>query len=152
MPEKPPRSLAKHAQQFALEWADKLDQFAALKMEALGIPSERIGSSDHDHGIPWCAFNPHEGIGGSVGPAGEINLDSGLLNPTLMKKFGRKADRAWRKASWDTRSELIITHEYEEGNGSTHDEAIRRAPDTGLPISHAARELARGISEGHRGR
>jgi hypothetical protein len=150
MTDKPPRRLAEHAKDFALRWADRLDQYAATRMEELGIPVERIGSSDHRHGIAWCAFNPYEGVGGGVSPDGRINLDGGLLNPGLMVKFGRKADAAWRRAAVRTRGDVIIAHEWEEGNGYSHDEAIVRAPDTELPISLAARELARMISAAHK--
>lgn len=146
---KPPRNPAEHARQFALAWADELDRYCALRMEELGIPPERIGSSDHLHGIAWAAFHPHEGVGGSVGAGGRINLDSGLLNPALMKRFGVAADRAWRLASVRTRADAVIAHEFEEGNGRSHDEAIARAPTTALPISPAARNLARKIRDGH---
>jgi hypothetical protein len=42
-----------------------------------GIPKERIGSSDHDHGLIGAAFNPFERHGGGVTHAGQVNLDSG---------------------------------------------------------------------------
>ncbi len=45
-----------------------------------------------------------------------------------------------------------IAHEYEEGNGYSHDEALERAPETELPISHKARELARKIRDKERKR
>lgn len=46
----------------------------------------------------------------------------------------------------------VIAHEYEEGSGYSHDEAVERAPDTELPIPTAARELARTIRDGDRKR
>jgi hypothetical protein len=137
-----------HARQFALEWSDQLDRYAAVRMEELGVPSERIGSSDYRHGLPWCAFNPHEDVGGSVSTGGRINWDSGLLNSALMKHCGKAADQAWRHASLRTRGDTITAHEYEESMGYSHDDAIARAPDTELPISQAARALTRKIRDG----
>jgi hypothetical protein len=46
-----------------------------------------------------------------------------------------------RGTSLRTRMDSVITHEYKEGNGYSHDEAVERAPETELPISHKAREL-----------
>jgi hypothetical protein len=143
-----PADPAEHAVRSAREWQDVAETYARRRMRALGIPKDRIGSNDHKHGLSQAAFNPYEGIGGSVGTIGEINLDSGVLNPDLMRKYGTEAGEAWEHASLKTRYDTTIAHEYEEGNGSTHDEAIRRAQDTELPISHAARELARKIRDG----
>ena len=61
---------AEHASEFSHRWADKLDEFAAVRMEEFGIPKDRIGSSDHDHGIAWAAFNPYEGHAGGISPGG----------------------------------------------------------------------------------
>ncbi len=47
-------------------------------MEELGIPLERIGSSDHDHGIAWAAFNPQERDGGGISPGGRITRTPGF--------------------------------------------------------------------------
>ncbi len=44
----------------------------------------------------------------------------------------------------------ILTHEEIEGRGHTHEEAVEMAPDTALPITHAARELLRIIREEQR--
>jgi len=147
-----PADSAEHAEDFGHRYADKLDWFAATRMEELGIPRDRIGSNDHDHGLAGAAFNPFERHGGGISPGQRLNLDSGIFNDDLMKPFGRKADKAWKKASVRTRADTCIAHEFEEGNGLSHDEAIERAPDTGLPITHAARELARVIRDGNRRR
>jgi hypothetical protein len=147
-----PADPVEHASQFALKWWDKLDEYAAVRMEELGIPLERIGLSDHKHGIPWCAFNPFDKTGGGFGPGGRIELDSGVFNPDLKAPLGRKADAAWKKARLRTRMDSVIAHEYEEGSGYSHGEAVERAPDTELPIPAAARELARTIRDGDRKR
>ena len=71
---------AAHAIDFSKRYAEPLDQYVTVRMEDLGIPKDRIGSSDHDHGIDWCAFNPYEDTGGGVGTEGQINVDSGIFN------------------------------------------------------------------------
>ena len=143
---------ADHAEDFSHRYADRLDWFASIRMEELRIHKDRIGSSDHDHGISWAAFNAYERHGGGISSGGRINLDSGIFNDDLMKPFGRKADKAWKKASVKTRADACIAHEFEEGNGFSHDEAIERAPDTDLPITQKAMELAKAVRDGNRRR
>jgi hypothetical protein len=53
-----PADPADHAEDFAHRYAEPLDWLAAIRMEELGISSERIGSSDHRHGPAGRAFNP----------------------------------------------------------------------------------------------
>jgi len=53
-----------HAEDFAHRYADRLDWFAAIRMEELGIPKDRIGSNDHLHGLSGRAFNDYEREGG----------------------------------------------------------------------------------------
>lgn len=131
-----------HAKEFAHQYAKELDEYCALRMEELGVPSERIGASDHIHRITWCAFNPYETQGGSVSPDGRINVDSGITDDTLFPAGMALKDRI----------DSVIAHEFEEHRTGSHDEAIEAAPDTGLPISHAARELLRLQREQQRGR
>ncbi len=73
--ERVPANPADHAEDFAHRNFEPLDWQASLRMEELGIPKDRIGSSDHDHGIAWCAFNPYERDGGGIVTAGRINFD-----------------------------------------------------------------------------
>jgi hypothetical protein len=47
---------AAHAIDFAERSFDPLDQYATNRMAELGVPRDRIGSSDHDHGIEWCSI------------------------------------------------------------------------------------------------
>lgn len=147
-----PADPADHAQDFAHRYADRLDWLVAIKMEKLGIANDQIGSNDHNRGLIRAAFNPWEREGGGNGPGRQINLDSGIFNPDLMKRFGRKAHKAWRDSSVDTRAESAIAHEYEKAKTGSHVLAVERAPHTELPISHEARELARVIREGVRRR
>ena len=48
---------------------------------------------------------------------------------------------AWNKASLSARLDAVITHEYFEYLGATHNEAVERAPNTKLKITKEARDL-----------
>ena len=148
-----PADSADHAEDFSHRWADKLDEFAAICMEDLGIPKDQIGASDNTHGIRWCAFNPHERTGGGVTPDGRITLDSGILNPELLDKdYGQEAGRLWRESGLQDRADALIAHEREEHrHGMSHEAALKAAPTTDLPISHRAREIARAMERGWKG-
>jgi hypothetical protein len=148
MSDQPPSDPADHAEDFALRWADWLDQYAALRMEELGIPSGRIGSSDHGHKIAWCAFNPYERDAGGIATGGRINVDSGVLNPRWnAERIGQSASAIWEKARQRDRIDTTIAHEDIERTGS-HDDAVEHAPATDLPIGARARALLRAIRLG----
>ena len=121
-------------------------------MEELGIPLERIGLSDHKHGIPWCAVQSLRQDRRGLRPRGLHRARLRGIHPDLKAPLGQKTDAAWKKARLRTRMDSVIAHEYEEGSGYSHDEAVERAPDTELPIPTAARELARTIRDGDRKR
>jgi hypothetical protein len=53
-----PVNPADHAEDFAHRYAEPLDWQACIRMEELGIPDDRIGSSDRGHGVERCAFKP----------------------------------------------------------------------------------------------
>jgi hypothetical protein len=147
--EKPPSDPADHAEDFAHRWADRLDQHCALRMEDLGVPSERIGSSDHDHGIAWAAFNPYERQGGGLSPGGRINVDSGVLNPAWnAARIGPFAQALWEKSRLRHRIDAAIAHEYEEHQGGSHESAVENAPETELPVGGRVRALLRAIRLG----
>jgi len=148
MTERPPSDAVEHAVDFSRRWADRLDRYAAERMEELGIPPERIGSGDHKNGIAWCAFNPHEREGGSVSTGGRINVDSGVLNPDQMRYLKSPAPEAWRRARLRHRIDAVIVHEYEEGQRGSHDHAVEHAPDTGLPVGGTSRALLRALRLG----
>ncbi len=149
-PRKPDRRDAEGAGAYSIENAVALDQWAAVFMEKMGIDKLRIGSSDRQHGVEWRAFFPDEGEGGGNSPGGRLNLDSGIFNDDLMKPVGVCSDKLLRRASVETRAMAILPHEDIESRGYTHEEAVEMSPDTALPISHAARELLRGIREEER--
>ncbi len=144
---------AEHARDFASRYAEPLDYVVSQRMLELGIPSGQIGASSPEHGIQHAAFMPHETGGGGNTPDGRLNLDSGILNPELFKHLGPEASDAYGKARFRHRVDAGIAHEFEEAkSGSDHEYAVEHAPQTELPIGHEARELARKIREGERGR
>jgi hypothetical protein len=136
-----PTDPADHAVDFALRYAEPLDYHAAQMMLDLGIPTKRVGSSDHKNGIWHATFHPHRRDGGGVTPDGRLNLDSGVLNPDLMIRLGPEASGAYARARLRTRMEAAIAHEYEEDQGKSHEYAVQHAPDTELPIGDHARRL-----------
>lgn len=89
MPEKPAPDPDEHAVDFGRRWADRLDEYCALRMQALGIPDDKNGADDPYRGIPWRAFEPEETAGGHLTTG--ITVNSGVLNPDLLKggKGGR---------------------------------------------------------------
>lgn len=150
--EQPPPDPADHAADFARRYADRLDEYAATRMEALGIPPDQIGASDHERGVPWRAFFPDEVQGGGISPGKRINVDSGVLNPAHMDHLGADAAKAWERSPLRDRIDAVIAHEYEEAERGTHEAAVEHAPDTTLPVTHASRELSRRIRDAERGR
>jgi hypothetical protein len=149
-PRKPDQRDAGGALAYSIRHAEALDQWAALFMKKLGIDDDRIGASDRKHGVEWRAFFPHEQDGGGNTPGQRLNLDSGIFNDDLMQPLGPRVHRAWRRASVETRAMAVLAHEDVESRGHTHEEAAEMAPDTGLPVTHAARELLRIIREEQR--
>ena len=144
---------AAHAIDFSKRYAEPLDQYVTVRMEDLGIPKDRIGSSDHDHGIDWCAFNPYEDTGGGVGTEGQINVDSGIFNLELLtQSYGKKAGTLWARSPLPDRIDAIIAHEISEADHATHEAALKAAPQTEMPITHRAREILRAMERGWKGR
>jgi hypothetical protein len=133
---------ANHAQDFARRWADRLDTWCALRMEALGIPLERIGAADLRPYMSWCAFDPEGREGGSI--TSGIVINSGVLNPHLL--VGRPGSEAWARARLRDRIDAVIAHEYEESQVGTHKGAIVTAPRTTLPISPGARSILQAMA------
>jgi hypothetical protein len=65
MSEKPPRDPAEHAEQFAREWRDKLEEYCSVRMQELGIPDNMNGQPDYDGDGKWHAFDSAGRTGGS---------------------------------------------------------------------------------------
>lgn len=142
MTETPPQDSAEHAAQFARDWADRLDEYCALRMEELGLPRDLIGAPDYERTGRWRAFDPYGRNGGGITTGVAVN--SGCLNPELLK--GKQGGRTWAKARLRDRIDAIIAHEYEEHRLGDHDMAVKAAPDTELPISDAARRITRAMA------
>jgi hypothetical protein len=149
-PRKPDRRDAEGALAYSIQNAEALDQWTAIFMEKMGIDKDRIGAKDRRNNVEWRAFFPDEVDGGGNSPGGRLNLDSGLFNDDLMQPMGPRSDKAWRRASVETRAMAVLPHEDLESWGHTHEEAVEMAPETTLPISHAARGLLRIIREEQR--
>jgi hypothetical protein len=142
MTEKPPADPAGHAQDFARRWADELEEYCTLRMEALGLPDDKIGEPDYEGDGRWMAFNPYGRKGG--GTVTVVVVDSGVLNPDLLK--GKKGGRQWAKATLRDRIDASIAHELEECRHGTHVEALKAAVRTELPITDGARRICRAMS------
>jgi hypothetical protein len=91
MPEKPPPDPADHAEQFAHDWRDKLEEYCTLRMDELGLPDDKIGEPDYDGDGRWMAFTPYGRKSGSNTTG--VVVDSGVLNPDQLK--GKKGGRIW---------------------------------------------------------
>src|SRR4051812_41484923 len=142
MPEKPPTDPADHARDFGRRWADRLDRYCALRMEQLGIPGDTIGAPDYDRTGMWRAFDPEGRSGGTI--TSGIVVNSGCLNPALLK--GKKGGRIWPRSPLADRIDSINSHEYEEARRGTHEEALKAAPRTDLPITDGARRINRAMA------
>jgi hypothetical protein len=141
---------AEHARDFARRYAEPMDYHASQRMIDLGIPLERIGMPDPYHGIRHAAFHPDYPSAGGVSPDGRIVVEGGIFNPSLMNPLGTHAGEAWANARLRDRLDAVVAHEYEEHASGSHGGAVARAATSALPISHAARELLRTISEAER--
>ena len=111
----------------------------------LGIPPDKIGASDPDHGFRHAAFHPGDRTGGSVTPDGRITVESGVVNPDLLARdYDADTVKRWRLTRLTRlgdRLQAIAIHEEAEGASGSHEEALAQAPQTQRPISRAAREL-----------
>lgn len=79
-------------------------------------------------------------------------MDSGLLNPDLLRRYDERAQRVWRRTKLKDRAQTIVAHELAEVEFGDHELALIAGPETSLPISHAAREPLRAMEDGWRGR
>jgi hypothetical protein len=146
-----PADPAMHALDFSERYAEPLDYLVSQRMLDLGIPTEKIGASDREHGIVHAAFHWFDKNGGNVTPDGRITADSGLFNLDLLKKeYGKKAGKLFEKSRLRDRLDAILAHEDAEHRTGSHVAALKVAPDTELPISHRARELLRAMEKGWR--
>jgi hypothetical protein len=142
MADNPPADAADHAQDFSRRWADRFDEYCAVRMQELGVPDDKLGADDLRKNMRWCAFDPEGRDGGSI--TGGIIVNSGILNPDLLK--GGKGGRIWPKARLRDRIDAIIAHEWEESKTSDHAAALKVAPKTALSITDGARRILRAMA------
>ena len=142
MLEKPPSDPVDHARDFAHRWADRLDEYCTIRMDELGIPSDKNGEIDPNRPGSWRAFVPEERTGGYTSRG--ITVNSGVLNPELLK--GRKGGRLWPKSRLRDRIDAVIAHEWAEDQTLDHAAALKAATRTELPVSDGARRILRAMA------
>ena len=122
-------------------------------MIELGIPDNQMGERDHARGSQIYSFFPGDRQGGTVSHAGQVTLDSGLMNPDLLKDgYDQEAQRAWRSTRIRDRAQAIIAHEIAEHEyDGDHELALIAGSETKLAISSEARELLKKMEAGWRG-
>lgn len=128
------------------------------RMRALGIPDEEIGIRNYPGGGEGAFTRfPETQIGGNINtsvfpnqPRG-LGLDHGILDGEHPMMYGVPS---WKNAKLSDRVDAAIAHEYLEASLTPppelsgieavkwlHEEGLRRAPYTTLPISSRAREI-----------
>jgi hypothetical protein len=140
--DKPPRDPAEHATEFARRYVKPLDRYCALRMEELGIPSDKIGADDLRPGMRWCVFDPQARDGGNISTG--ITVNSGVLNPELLK--GAKGGRIWPRARLRDRIDAIIAHEWAEAHHVSHERALKTAARTDLQVTAGARRIPKAMA------
>jgi hypothetical protein len=113
-----------------------------------------MGARDPDRMSEHHCFFPEDREGGTVSIAGQVTLDSGLMNPELLtQNYDEETRRHWQRTRIGDRAQAIIAHELAEAEYEhDHELALIAGPETKLPISHEARELLRQMEKGWRGR
>jgi hypothetical protein len=112
--EHPPTAPADHAEDFSHRYAEALDILAGQAMMDLGIADDQIGARDSDRESEHHCFFPSDREGGTVSPAGQITLDSGLVNPDLLANYDETTQRLWQRTRIHDRAQAIIAHELAE--------------------------------------
>ena len=139
--DKPPTDPADHAEDFAHRWADRLNEYCAIRIKELGIPKRLLGAPDYAGDWRWKTFIAHERDGGSITTG--IAVNSGVFNPGLLTG---KGSRIWPKARLRDRIDAVIAHEYEEDRTGSHVGALKAAAKTQLPISDGARRILKAMA------
>jgi hypothetical protein len=151
MTEKPPSDPGDHAEDFSRRYAEDLDILAGQAMMDLGIPDDQMGARDHTRDSEIHSFFPGDREGGTVSHAGQITLDSGLMNPGVLASYDEQTRKMWRRTRIAHRAQPIIAHELAEHEyGGDHELALVAGPESKLPISREARELLRQMERGWR--
>jgi hypothetical protein len=148
--DKPPSDIAEHAVDFSRRYAEPLDIAVGQVMIDLGLTNDEMGARDPDCSREHHVFFPAERTGGGISPAGQITVDSGIMNPHLLDAgYDEDTRKLWRKTKLKPRIEATIAHEQAEYeyNGD-HELALIAAAETELPVSHAAKELLKQMEKG----
>jgi hypothetical protein len=153
MPDTPPTDPAEHAVDFGWRYTEDLDIMAGQAMMDLGLPRDQMGARDPHRPGEHHSFHPEDRTGGSVSHAGQVTIDSGIMNPHLLDAgYDGDTQKLWRKTKIRPRVEAIIAHELAEHEYKDHELALIAAAETELPVSHAARELLKQMEKGWWGR
>lgn len=148
----PPANAADHAEDFGRRYAEDLDIAAGQVLMDLGIDPYRLARLDPED-FQRKTFFPGERTVDSVSPEGVITVDSGVMNLDVMDAvYGRRSGDLWRRLRLRERIQAAGVHEYEEHEGGSHQESLRRGPVTALPISPRAREMLELMRDGWHGR
>ena len=149
MNEKPPPDPADHAEDFSRRYARELEIASGQVMIDLGLSAYQMGARDPDRNSEHHTFFPGERSGGSISPAGQVTLDSAVMDPLALDgPYGGEAGALWRKSRLRDRMQAIIAHEMAEHEHDDHELALIAAPDTTLAIGRGARELLRRMENG----
>jgi hypothetical protein len=153
MTEKPPSDPADHAADFSRRYSEDLDVASGQVMIDLGLADNEMGARDPDRNREHHTFFPNERSCGGISPAGQINLDSGVMNPAAMDgPYGEACGELWRKSRLRDRMQAIVAHEKAESEyDGDHELALIAAPETELPITRRARAILRAMEAGWKG-
>ena len=143
---------------FATRYSGELNTVVGNRMRLLGVPEDMIGIRSYP-GVaegPFMRFRSTQ-IGGNVNPnimkgrSAGIALDHGIFDAAHPHMDHVPS---WGSASLRDRMDAAIVHEYMEASLNPpsnvhgpaavewlHKEAIRRGPDTTMPITSGARRI-----------
>ena len=150
--DKPPADIADHAIDYSWRNAEPFDIEVGQVMIDLGLTNNQMGARDPFRPGGHHVFHPEDRTGGSITHAGQVTVDSGILNPGLLDKtYDEATGRMWRQLRLKPRIEAIIAHEVaEHEQGGDHELALIAGAETKLPVSFAAREMLRQMERGFR--
>jgi hypothetical protein len=152
--DRPPENAADHAEAFSRRYAEDLEIVAGQAMIDLGVPDDKMGARDPDRNRERHSFFPSDRTGGSVSPAGQITLDSGLMNPDLLAVgYDETTQEMWRRTRIGDRAQAIVVHELAEHEyGGDHELALIAGPETELRTAMRPGSCSSRMEKGWEGR
>jgi hypothetical protein len=141
---------ADHAVDYSRRYAEDLEIVAGQAMMDLGIADHQMGAPDHTRNSEIHSFFPGDREGGRA-DAGQITLDSGMMNPDFLLNYDEVTGTMWRRTRIADRAQAIIAHELaEHEHGGDHELAHRWA---GNDASHQqlCKRVAQADGEGMAG-